>query len=132
MRESLCFKCLAFESQRASILRDGTHGLFRHSTGNLSLDLERYRDIGTDESNQMRDHLVRDATRIAPRTRWIEQDGSVKAPRLGRDGWPDRRGYYASSPWCCSDGAAPCRWCYGRLCFRIKLHARHTRFDQDA
>ncbi len=56
---------LAGEAQRAAVLGYRPHHVIRRAGRYLGFDLQRHRHIGSHQGNQVTDHFVGDAARIA-------------------------------------------------------------------
>src|SRR5262249_5806783 len=80
----LVFKSLAGEPQRPPILRYRSDHLIRCAQWHFGFDLECHPDFRAHESNEMGDHLIGYAPRVAPDARGIQAHSAVIALRLLR------------------------------------------------
>src|ERR1039458_2244216 len=77
---SFLLEPMAREFQCPAVLCDCTDHIVGCAGWNISLDLQRNRNLSTNLPGQMCDHLVGDPARVAADARGIELHGAVKSP----------------------------------------------------
>src|ERR1700722_17281490 len=81
----LLFKsAIAAEFQCPAILGHCADNLVRSACGNFRINIERDLHIGSNQSNEMSDHLIRDSASVPPYSGGIKNDRPVEALRFGR------------------------------------------------
>src|SRR5439155_12993554 len=78
INSSLLLKSLILELQRSAIFRHSPHHVVRCAVGDFCFDFERYSHVRTDQTRQVGNHFVSNASSVTSNSRWIEFDAAVE------------------------------------------------------